>query len=255
MISIAISLVVILAISGLYLSQRATYNTQGALSRIQENARYLMQVLTRDVRLSGYRDINATASFVTNAAGSKLFITGRNDTGLNGSDELTLQFFGASDTSGNADGSITDCRGTAIGRDTLVTQIYTVQLDATTNEPALFCDNGGAAGAVALVSGIESLQFLYAVDINSDGARFSYQPEGVADSSKATSLLISVVLRSTTGNEAKGLTAPVFNHFGDTYASGNVAPASDPGSVFKPANDGRIRKHITFSVSLRNRLD
>jgi Tfp pilus assembly protein PilW len=99
MISIAISLIVILAVTGLYLTQRSAYTTQGALSLVQENARYLMRSMTHDLRLSGYRDINASTTFPTNAPGSKLFIDAQNDVGPSVNDVLILQFYGASDTS------------------------------------------------------------------------------------------------------------------------------------------------------------
>ncbi|MDY7574237.1 PilW family protein [Actimicrobium sp. CCI2.3] len=253
MISITISLIVILAVTGLYLSQKSAYTTQGALSLVQEDARYLMRVLTHDLRLAGYRDIDAATAFPTNLAGSKLFIDAQNDVGLHASDALTLLFYGASDTSGVADGSIRDCLGNAIGRDAVVTQTYTVQLDPVSQEPSLYCTIGTVS--TPLVSGVDSLQMLFVVDLDGGGTRFSYQPAGVADLSKAVSVLVSVVLRSNTVDNLKLASAPVFNHFGTQYAPGNVAPANDAGSVFIPVNDGRLRKRVTFSVALRNRLD
>jgi type IV pilus assembly protein PilW len=253
MISITISLIVILAVTGLYMTQRSAYTTQGALSLVQENARYLMRSMTHDLRLSGYRDINAGTTFLTNAAGSKLFIDAQNDVGPSVNDVLTLQFYGASDTSGVADGSIRDCLGNAIGRDTAVTQTYAVQVDPVSLEPSLYCTVGLAS--TPLVSGVESLQMLFVVDVDGSGTRFMYQPAGVADISKAVSVLVSAVLRSNTIDNLKPAAAPVFNHFGTQYAPANVAPVTDVGSVFIPANDGRLRKRVTFSVALRNRLD
>ncbi|MFT5533904.1 MAG: type IV pilus assembly protein PilW [Burkholderiaceae bacterium] len=253
MVSISISLVVILAVTGLYLTQKSTYATQGALSLVQENARYLMRSMTRDLRLSGYRDINASTTFPINAAGSKLFVDAQNDGGLNASDALTVLFYGASDTSGVADGSIRDCLGNAIGRDTVVTQIYTVKTDPVSQEPSLFCTIGLVSAPIVI--GVESLQMLFIVDIDGAGTRFSYQPPGVADISKAVSVLVSAVLRSSTVDSPTPATVPVFNHFGSQYAPGNVAPPTDAGSVFTSANDGRLRKRVSFSVALRNRLD
>jgi type II secretory pathway pseudopilin PulG len=253
MISIAISLIVILAVTGLYLTQRSAYTTQGALSLVQENARYLMRSMTHDLRLSGYRDINASTTFPTNVAGSKLFIDAQNDVGLHASDALTLLFYGASTTSGVADGSIRDCLGNAIGRDTVVTQTYSVQVDPVSLEPSLYCTIGLISAP--LVSGVDSLQMLFMVDLDGGGTRFSYQPAGVADISKAVSVLVSAVLRSNTVDNLTPAAAPVFNHFGTQYAPGNAAPGTDAGSVFSPVNDGRLRKRVMFSVALRNRLD
>lgn len=54
MISIVISLLVIGAVSGVYLSSSRNYTQDEMLSRMQENARYALHVLAEDLSMAGY---------------------------------------------------------------------------------------------------------------------------------------------------------------------------------------------------------
>ncbi|WP_018954729.1 PilW family protein [Thioalkalivibrio sulfidiphilus] len=54
MVAIVISLILTAGIIQLFLGTTQTYRFQEALSRIQENGRYAMEVLARDIRMAGY---------------------------------------------------------------------------------------------------------------------------------------------------------------------------------------------------------
>ncbi|HSH42816.1 MAG TPA: PilW family protein [Arenicellales bacterium] len=54
MIAMTISLVVIGAVSGVYLSTSRSYTQDEMLSRMQENARYALHVLSKDLSMAGY---------------------------------------------------------------------------------------------------------------------------------------------------------------------------------------------------------
>lgn len=53
MIAMTLSLFLLAGIYQVFLSNKMTYNTQQALSRLQENARYVMHTLTHDLRMAG----------------------------------------------------------------------------------------------------------------------------------------------------------------------------------------------------------
>ena len=55
MISMVIGLLLLGGISQIYMSSRQTYRMQDNLSRIQENARFAMGVLTQEIRMAGYQ--------------------------------------------------------------------------------------------------------------------------------------------------------------------------------------------------------
>jgi type IV pilus assembly protein PilW len=55
MIAITLSLILTVAVGFLYVGTKQTYRSQESLSRLQENARYALEVISRDVRMAGYR--------------------------------------------------------------------------------------------------------------------------------------------------------------------------------------------------------
>lgn len=54
MVAITIGLIILAAISAVFVSSKRSYSTQDRLARLQENARFAMQFMTRDVRMAGY---------------------------------------------------------------------------------------------------------------------------------------------------------------------------------------------------------
>lgn len=54
MVAITIGLIIMAAVSSLFVSSKQTYTTQDSLARLQENARFAMQFLIKDIRLAGY---------------------------------------------------------------------------------------------------------------------------------------------------------------------------------------------------------
>lgn len=55
MVAITVSLILLAGVLQLYLSSRQTYRIQDDLSRLQENARFSMEFLSKDVRDAGYQ--------------------------------------------------------------------------------------------------------------------------------------------------------------------------------------------------------
>ena len=54
MVALTIGLIILAGVSTLFVSSRKTYTTQDRLARLQENARFAMQFLIKDLRLAGY---------------------------------------------------------------------------------------------------------------------------------------------------------------------------------------------------------
>lgn len=59
MVALAIGLVVTLAVSQVYLSNRETYGVREEFSRLQENARFAIDFIARDLRMAGYMGCNS----------------------------------------------------------------------------------------------------------------------------------------------------------------------------------------------------
>lgn len=54
MVALTIGLIILAAVSSLFVSSKATYTAQDNMARLQENARFAMHFLTKDLRLAGY---------------------------------------------------------------------------------------------------------------------------------------------------------------------------------------------------------
>lgn len=54
MVALTIGLIILSAVSMLFVSSKKTYTAQDSLARLQENARFAMQFIVKDLRLAGY---------------------------------------------------------------------------------------------------------------------------------------------------------------------------------------------------------
>jgi len=104
MIAIVISSLLMAGTIQIFVNNKQTYRVQEALSRLQENGRFAMQFLTRDIRMADFWGCAGSASKVTNRVQSADGgitvppidmgtggVNGTDNTGLNGSDSITLQ--------------------------------------------------------------------------------------------------------------------------------------------------------------------
>ena len=214
---------------------------------------------------------------------------GTNDAGKN-SDILVLRAHVSTVTGelgSPSDGTIIDCLGEAPpvtpGLDKGFFNILHVQASSA-GEPALMCTRAAAGGgfeAQPLVQGVESFQVLYGVD----NVVPNTAPTGATDSvpdrylradqltvtgndaatyanwRRVRSLRIGMVLRSQPGS-AVDTASQTFYPLGTSRSSASGAIGSafahatnDPGTVFTPPVDRRLRQVVTFTVHLRNFQD
>ncbi len=208
MIALVLGAIVVLAATSMVVTSRGTYRTQDESTRLAESARFGLELSNRLIRLAGYTnfgdDSTPPASYTIDPAwvaspDSYAFngpnIVGSNDSkpgggaGLNGSDSITIRFFGSSAVgSVTADGNVLDCAGTAIPQAPTATSASATAATAVNNlaraynvlfvdtdpdgEPALKCARqtfdpvtGLASGAISdtqtLIRGVEDFQVLY----------------------------------------------------------------------------------------------
>ncbi len=103
LVALVISLFLLGGVIQMYAGNKATYNFSEAISRIQENGRFAIDIITQDLRLAGFRGC-ATANFVNylntghadyDASLHDFFnessIEGTENTGTNGSDGLIIR--------------------------------------------------------------------------------------------------------------------------------------------------------------------
>lgn len=251
MIALVLSMVVLLAVSSLFLANKRSYSTQDEGARMQEDARTLISILSRDLRQAGYRDVTKGVSFNTP------IVKGSNTaSGAPGaSDSFELRYFGSGSgtAAGQGDGSVVNCYGESVPATHMQVTRYYVANDASSGEPALYCETPGRA-ARKLIDGIESLQVLVGEDTQGSGGAGRFAPFETKAPAEPRAIWVGFVQRSRSlGHPAPD--NPKFNLFGTAYAPADTAPTSDAGAVFEAPADGRLRRQHDFVVGLRNFLD
>lgn len=241
LVAITISLILMLGLLQIFISNKNTYRLENNLAMLQENGRFLHDYLNKLVRNTAYRSPLQDTQFnniETIYTGANIFISGTDNTGPNNSDSMVIRFQGSGDGAGNPDNSIRDCINR--GLDLFVMSSNTLSLDANNN---LQCqsDNPSAAPAVdtqVILDGVENMQILYGEDLDGDKApdRFVSAAHPNLDFNNVVGVKISLLLRSNEPNK------PIpdnntYNLLGTAYQA--------PGDLF-------LRQTITFTIMLRN---
>jgi len=216
LVGLALGLVLVLALAYFFLSSSQTGRTHSDSSRMQENARFSLDVMGKAIRQAGYR-----TDYLTVAAFDPLTASeGGNDDKT--PDSITVRYDAQ-------DGGEVDCAGTNIVPPGVVTYALSVNADRE-----LICSNGTVS--VVLADNVENLQITYGVDTGRNGTIDSYSK---ADALTVTTVrevaVVNVVLtmRGATPNAASTVTAGTTNKLG--YA-----------------NDGFLRQTYNASYTVRN---
>jgi len=179
MIAITLSIFITAAMISLFVNSKQNYRLNENMSRLQENARFAMAFLARDIRMADYRTC-VTADRRADA------IAGTNDTGLNSSDTVTVLW------------QSNDCdAGVATN-----TTIFSIQ-SGSSGAPALFRSVNGVN--TELVEGIENLQILYGEDTdNDDVPNYYVDSASITNMAQAVSVRLTVVARTLETNLTTG---------------------------------------------------
>ena len=255
MIALTIGLVVAMVIAQIFVNTSSIFRSTDNLSRVQENARYALTLLTREIRSSAFKsDPRVKSATLYPPATPALTGTDGGSSGTPASalpDTITVRFQGSGDGT-TADGTVQDCVGNRIDYNkTPSVNTFFIQNDAANNnEPTLYCNTVTtacvAATCFALVPGVENMQILYGEDIAA--LPFSINPDGSVDRwvtagnvtnwDNVLSVRIALLMRTTeqvsTATDAKA------------YAMSGT-------SVYAPGNDRRSRRVFTTVINLRNR--
>ncbi|HEY4542731.1 MAG TPA: PilW family protein [Noviherbaspirillum sp.] len=212
MVSLALGLLIVLVTTGLLLSTRTGYLAQDDEAQLQEGGRFALEVVGRALRQAAYEHWDADTSPVLSEDSMSASILGLDARRLsasspgvekpiagksvvNGSDVLAVRFFG-SGASGAAEGAMLNCAGYAVPPPTSQEKagdergwsIFYVGT-ADSGERVLYCKflGQGSEGkpstwrAESLVSGVESFQVLYGMDLDGDGIPDRYMRAGAVD--------------------------------------------------------------------------
>lgn len=294
LVSLAISLVIVIAVSAFFLGSSRTRDTQEAASLLQDNARFATEVITRSIQQAGYQNyIWSTAGAVArreilppsdiqpdirgynNSAAGSGTDNGTHNTGtdrVNNSDTLVARFQGSSNATA-ADGSMIDCMGRPLpAPDGLVTRYYSVfevRRASSTAEPELRCKyasiTGGTLGfdAQPIVRGVESLQFTYGIDTNADSIADAWRNAQQVDNGCVNAACITNWQQVRAVRVGMVLRSPIPVTVSTPTGTTTFSPlglyfsqgiSASPDTLTVSNSDGRLRKVVTFTVNVRNTL-
>lgn len=191
-----------------------------------------------------------------------------------------------------ADGSMIDCAGnrlTGLPVDRNDRLVSIIHVAISLGEPSLMCSvlspTTGLFSTQPIIQGVENFQVLYGTDgvtagvapptsaasaaaisdsvpdryLRADQLTVAGDPVGTnANWRRVRSLRIGLVLRGPLNSQQERV-AQTFYPLGAAKSSGSAAAGTalsdntlDPGTVFAPAVDGRLRQVVTFTVHFRN---
>jgi len=210
MVALAIGMLIALAVSTLYLHNRASFRLLSIENRMQEDGRFATDWMGRFLRSAGYRPLSVLQNSNTDSA-AKAFPTGGGFStagavvvgtqGASGLDTITFRF------RGDASGAVTDCSGNAV-TSTSVTA-FRLQVSGGGLECVQLDSSGNAVSTTKVdgVSGVQSLIFSYGEDtddpnnINSDRSPNRYLAAGsVGNWANVRAVQVCMVLQSTEDN-------------------------------------------------------
>ena len=219
MIAVVIGLFLVMVVGTLYVNSRTTYVAQDANSRLQENARFAVELLGREIRVAGYP--NVTFSQITTAnlfAPPPKFSFGEG--ALDFSDtpvQLTVSYDAG-----------TDCLGNTAPNNRAV-NLYRIN-----SQSQLECLGNGSATAGVLLDDVEEMQLLYG---QPTATGYTYVTATNATKENVENVRVCLLFRAKADATSKA-------NSGQTYLDCQGAP--------KTATDGFLRRSVTMTITLRN---
>ena len=229
MVAMTISLILLLGVIQIFMASQTSYSMQSGVARLQENARFALDIIARSVSMAGAQGATAinTAATYDNYNNESFSPNSADVQAVAGTDTISLSYTAA-----------TDCQGEATGG--TATDIYFIGVNPTDPDliPNLYCNNGGDSQPLA--EGVENLQILFGEDTSNpkDGVANVYVSRGnVTNWGRIASIRIAI-LTSTVDDS------------GIDNNDARYRLLNNP--ELGPFNDSLIRRVFTRTILLRN---
>ncbi len=218
MIAMGLGVFLLAGVMGIFTSSKQSYRMLENLSRMQENGRFAMDFMSRDIRQAGLRSLCFERDIASPIAGTD------ND-GVNASDSITVRV------------SEKDCPASLASLLPLKTILYTVANRPSSNIPVLYkrkiedknedgdTDDTGENVSNELIEDIENVQILYGEDFDNDNVPDYYLEAGSAELTMDQVVSVRITLTARTAD----------NNLTNT-------------------GDGYLRRNFSTTIALRNRL-
>jgi type IV pilus assembly protein PilW len=253
MVTLVISMAILAALSQAFVSGNTAYSVQDRLGELQENGRYALYFMQRDIRMAGYPGVDPTvvpfaispSSTVCTSLSLPANFTcdGTGNAANNGSDQIAVQY------RVDVTGGMNNCLGASIASGLILTNTYAISKDPTTGLSRLTC-NGQP-----IVEGIEAMQILYGVDtdVNPTAAGFGVADYYVPANSTRFSGNPTLWQQKVVSVRIALLATTITPVFGDKPTDSTPSFTLLDGTPIGPLASGIRGKVFTATIQLRNR--
>lgn len=303
MVSLTLSMFVVLVAASILLSSKRGYLAVDDGTRLQEAGRFGIELISRNVRQTSFENldkddarISVSDAISANIAGldnvtigeSQAFISGATPVSDANNDVLGLKFFGSGSGS-SGDGTIVDCAGFGIPAPSSASAaesergasvFYVAKSSSGVAELRCKYFAGGSWQSEAILTGVDSFQVLYGLDLTGNGIPTRYVRAGVINAldsqlvktastaagtrlednrrthwKKVVAIKIALLLSGNQKGRPDAQDAR-YDLFGERY--GDEYGDADPGTRIVesklPVNArDRMRKLFTATIQVRNR--
>jgi len=219
---------------------------------MQENGRFAADLIAKTLRMTAWQGDNPgqwVLGSLSTANGGVQALSGTNDDTdnsnaiLNGTDTVTIIY------QGNTDGLVKDCLGTPVPVGVNVQNTFRINISpggvvgataGTVGQLECVTNDGTTTTSLALIDGVEGFQIQYGLDTDNDQTANSYLSiNNVINTDDVVSVRFILLLMSNADRLALSTASSTYNLLDTTFTS--------------PV-DGRLRRLISTTVNIRNRL-
>jgi type IV pilus assembly protein PilW len=275
MVSIALGMIITAVVGQTYLGAKRTFRSQDSTQRLQENSRYALHLLEREIRMAGFPGVGQESMVnVFSMLPGTFIVQGQNDVAVGApsaltTDTISITYFG-SGPAGAPDSTVVNCLGQAVDAFTQTTDTFFVAPDPATLDSngravsALWCTttNPGAAlpSSFPMVHGIETMQILYGEDTDGDRIVNRYVAANAAGLQwdRVVAVRLSLLFAGLESNVSAHTAdrnddyriGNQYYHFTQNYPDF----LADPGSITTAPGDGKQRALYHATIGIRNRI-
>lgn len=235
MVAMVLGLVLLGGTITIYASSKDSYRLQDNIAGMQENARFALYAIRRDVEMAGYPLVLDIAPFVVTGDTPPGNIQVTSDGGGNTSDIVTIQYQSQAPTN-------RDCQRAVIAAGNMIINQYSV-----TNSELRCLGNGNPTRPLTLVENVDNLQALYGVDSDNDSIANLYVTAAEVDAGVITA-------GTPDWNNVVSLRIALL-----VASESSIGPAQSQSYTLLDApaiskNDGVIYRTFGTTIPLRNRI-
>ncbi|KAB7623154.1 PilW family protein [Alkalilimnicola sp. S0819] len=276
MIALAISLLLVAGVVQIFISSKQGYRVQEAAGRLQEDGRFSMELVSRDVRMADFWGCLTDSGLITNRSGNAIFSTGLVGQVNGASDQFTaVKALGAGTAlpagapvsgaitvpanHGHTTGDvvlIADCQrgdivtltgsdSTSISHATTLSKSYGPTARVYPLEAVTYAVTNGTLvrNGQPLIPNVEGFQVRYGVDVlpagSPDGSADYYVDANTVTGNGTWEQVTSMRINVLLRSEEQNLTSGAQGYYFNGAAASN--------------GDGRLRRGFSTTVTIRNR--